>query len=170
MTRHGFTILEVTLVLAVILIIAAIAVPSIEVMYGDVRLSAASDLVQARWAEARARAGDDGVPYRFAIAPETGKFRIEPDVGEDAAQPMEGDNLPFVLNDTLPGGVLFSPMDNGGEAGDDGMQTVVVFLPNGTANNDVEVVFRGSGPRSCVLRLRALTGAVKSEFVTGGNR
>lgn len=167
MPRQAFTILEVVLVLAVIIVIGAITVPNIDNVYSDVRLSAASDLVRARWAEARSRAVDDGIAYRFAVTPDTGNFRIEPDATDDR-DPVEGTPAPMVINDQLPGKVVFAPGGGGGDAAasesTDGMETVAVFLPDGTAQADVEVVFMSGGTRGLVLRLRALTGAVTARF------
>jgi prepilin-type N-terminal cleavage/methylation domain-containing protein len=41
-----------------------------------------------------------------------------------------------------------------------GYTPAVTFLPDGTANQDVEVTFKGSRGRPVILRLRALTGSV----------
>ena len=67
--RRAFTLMEVALVLALILVLAAITVPSLESMYGDVKLTAATDLIRARWADARTQAIEEGRAYRFAIMP-----------------------------------------------------------------------------------------------------
>jgi Tfp pilus assembly protein FimT len=166
MRRGGFTILELCLVLAVIIVASAIAVPSITAMYADVKLTAASDLVRARWAEARARAVEDGMPYRFAVVPQSNRFRVEPDIAENPEEPGV-DARPLVLDDELPGGVEFAVGETDGEGGADGMQTIAVFLPDGTARSDVEIVFRAGGQRSLVLRLRSLTGAVSAQFESG---
>src|SRR5437764_12475102 len=80
--RRAFTLLEVALVLAVILVLAAIAVPSLESMYGDVKLTAATDMIRARCADARARAIEEGRAYRFAIMPGQGNFRVAPDTAD----------------------------------------------------------------------------------------
>ncbi|MBX7102481.1 MAG: hypothetical protein K1X57_00265 [Gemmataceae bacterium] len=166
MRRGGFTILELSLVLAVIIVIAAISVPNIDAMYSDVKLSAAADLVRSRWAEARARAVEDGIPYRFAVTPNSGSFRVELETPDEAAM-SDGDTRPLSINDTLPGKVVFASADATGDNTADGMQTVAVFLPDGTARGDVEVVFKAGGTRGLVLKLRALTGAVTSKFEMG---
>jgi len=164
--RRGFTILELTLVLAVMLVVAAITVPSLEVMQGDTKLNAAADIVRGRWADARGRALEDGVAYRFAVIPQTGKFRVAPDSddfwsggGGDAPQ---SDNAPLVLEDSLPEGVVFADASDSGSGGGEGgdWQPVVAFLPDGTAARNVEVAFKARGTRTLTLRLRGLTGAV----------
>jgi len=82
MPRRAFTLLEVSLVCVLIVMLGAMAYPSIEAIYGGVRLTAASDLIRARWADARSHAAEDGRPYRFAVVPDTGRFRLAPDTGE----------------------------------------------------------------------------------------
>ena len=79
MPRRAFTLLEVSLVAVLLLMLAMMAYPSIEAMYGGVRLTAAADLIRARWADARAHAIDESKPYRFAIVPDTGRFRVAHD-------------------------------------------------------------------------------------------
>src|SRR5436305_15081288 len=116
MRRPAFTILELSLVLAVLLVAAAIALPSIDAMYGSLRLTAAADMIRAHWAEARARAIDDGVPYRFAVTYGTGNMRVAPDTGEfwsggngsANSAPSQGDSPPLVVEDTLPKNVMFA--------------------------------------------------------------
>jgi prepilin-type N-terminal cleavage/methylation domain-containing protein len=161
MRRSGFTILEITLVLAVFLILAAITLPSIDAMYSDLRLSAAADAIRGRWAEARARAMEDGVAYRFAVVHQTGKYRIAPDAGEHWSGGEgtlgESESPPLIVEDALPQPVLFSN-DDGAEGGD--WSTVAVFQPDGTAQQDVEVKFAAGSGRPLVLRLRGLTGSV----------
>jgi Tfp pilus assembly protein FimT len=171
MRRAAFTILEVTLVLAVMLIIAAIAVPSIDAMFSDMRLTAAADTVRGKFAEARARALEDGIAYRFAVIPATGKFRIAPHAGDfwsgadGGSGAVETDNPPLILEDELTKGVVFSGGQESSEGSD--WSTIVVFQPDGTAREDVEVLFSTGGGRPLALRLRGLTGAVT---VTRENR
>src|SRR5215207_2493825 len=124
MPRRGFTLLEVTLVMAVIVLMAAIALPSIEVMYGDVRLTAAADQIRGTWANARTKAIEEGRPYRFAVQPD-GKFRIAPDAGDfwtggggtptDNTEANDPDAPPLILEDALPKGVLFGDETNSGD-------------------------------------------------------
>src|SRR5262245_26435992 len=161
MRRPAFTILEVTLVLAVLLILAAITLPSIDVMYSDLRLSAAADAIRGRWAEARARALEDGISYRFAVIEQTGKYRIAPDAGDfwsgGDGKTDELDSPPLIVEGEIPKPVLFA-IENGSEGGD--WATVVVFEPDGTAR-EVEKVIRIAvgNERPFVVRIRGLTGA-----------
>lgn len=181
MRRTGFTILEVLLVLAIMVLLSAITYPSIEAMYGDVRLNAAADQIRARWADARTQAIEEGRPYRFAVQPD-GKYRVAPDTSEfwsgggtgDGTTPNDTDTPPIDVEEFLPKGVKFSDggLANAGDPGDSGgWVTVVRFLPDGSTSQDVEIVFEAPGCRPLSLKLRALTGSVSvTSQPAGGGR
>jgi len=168
------------LVLAIIVIISAIAYPSAEAMFSHVRLSQGADAVRAAWAEARAHAIDEGRPYRFAIVPNQGNFRIAPDSGDFWGSNSQGQSGPAdpstplcVRSGALPKGLRFSAPDAPASEGLPGESSLpvdsvspdmwssrTVFLPDGTASQDVEIVFGAPGTMGLVMKLRALTGAV----------
>ena len=155
--RPGYTLLEVILVVALLGIIAAVATPLLENMYGGSKLNAAADMVKARLADARGKAKEEGRPYRFAVMHNSGSCRVEPDI-DDLNGPSSGDKS-TCIEDKLPAEIKFAVKEGG--SGDSGeFATVVVFLPDGTAREDAEVSFGGQGNRSLVLRVRASTGAV----------
>jgi len=178
MSRRGFTILELTLVIAVMIVLAALGWPQIEVMYSGARLTAGADHVRGQWAEARARAIEDQRSYRFAVIPGTGQYRIAPlDDGTAGGTDQAGDpnaQPPLTIEDTLPTGVQFSErrgsqggagQDHPSDDSGDGYTTLVVFRADGTADRDVEIVFETEGGRPLQLRLRGLTGAVTSQWL-----
>jgi len=173
--------MELMLVVAVIVMVSALAVPSLDSMYGYYKLNAAVDSVQAAWAIGRYHAIEEGVPYRFSVLPGQGNYRLAPDSGDywsggtpAAADP---DNPPAVFDDALPKGVTFSMGGNGpaaaagsgdqtsmpvGQVDSGSWSTVAVFMPDGTARDDVEIFFQVKGARPTSIYLRALTGAVKT--------
>jgi prepilin-type N-terminal cleavage/methylation domain-containing protein len=213
-SRRGYTLFEVVLVMAIMVIIAALASPLMfEGMYGSTKVAAAADMVRARWADCRHQAIEHGRPYRFAVIPNTGKFKIEP--YDPATQaPVPGSNsgqngpsgtsgtttvapdgsptgpngpvtvpgvqntvTPFidsntpaydgtaemgiVIEERLPSGVRFGTKDvpaGDGDEPDGDYVTIAVFMPDGTAQDDVEIVFAAKGATSIVLRLRGMTG------------
>src|SRR5436309_2151682 len=113
--RRAFTLMEVALVLALILVLAAITVPSLESMYGDVKLTAATDLIRARWADARTQAIEEGRAYRFAIMPGQGNFRIAPDTGDYWGGGGAGDTTQgLVIEEDLPEGITFADSTSAG--------------------------------------------------------
>ena len=60
--RAAFSLLEVTLVLALIVLLTAIAYPTLDGLQRDLRLSAAADQVRAHWALAQVRASPSLAP------------------------------------------------------------------------------------------------------------
>lgn len=181
-TRNAFTIFELVLVVTLIVIVGAVSYPSLRSLYGGFKAQAAADAVRAVWAQARAKAMNDGMPYRFSVAYGKGNYRLAPDTPEywigSGGAPANNDptTKPLVLEDAVPKGVRFSTPTavQGGEradASDDTVAppgstdptawgTVVVFLPDGTARNDAELAILTAGARPLRLRMRGLTGVV----------
>ena len=173
--RPSYTLLEVTLVLALLAIVTALAYPSIDGMYGHHRLTAALDEVRGAWASGRAHAIEEGTPYRFSVVLGKGNFRLAPDSPEywEGGNPPSGNGTQaVVITGALPRGVTFANGNGGaGPAGGNPdtvlasvspsqYQTLAVFLPDGTARNDVEIRFIVRGAAPAVLRLRSMTGVV----------
>jgi prepilin-type N-terminal cleavage/methylation domain-containing protein len=159
--RSGFTLLELMLVMMIILITASLAAPAIEGMLSDTRVKAARDLVRARWADTRGQAMKEGRPYVFAVIDGTGKFTVEP---EDDKAPSNSDDKPLKIQDELPQGVVFSVgksnLGSSSSSSSSGYQHVAVFLADGTARDDVSLMFGKENGASLGLKVRALTGSV----------
>jgi prepilin-type N-terminal cleavage/methylation domain-containing protein len=176
--RRGYTLFEIVIVVALLVLLAGLTIPSIESMYGDYRLQAAVDEVGGNWASLRARAIIEGRPYRFAVNGD--EFRGAPDdpaYWSGGDPPVTGDSTatPLVVQDSLPRGIRFDngddssasgPADSAGNAGtspsSDGWSTLAVFLPDGTADQDVQLVFRSPTAGPITLQLRALTGGMST--------
>jgi prepilin-type N-terminal cleavage/methylation domain-containing protein len=178
--RRAFTLLEIVLVMAVLLIAAALALPAIDAMMAGPKLAAARDMVRARWAETRGRAMEEGRAYRFAVTENTGKFRIAPDDdvywSGGAAEGVSPDDKPYIVEGELPDDVLFTTSALAFQgttaapgAGPDWGLAVAIFLPTGAARDDAELYFGKAGERVLGLRLRGLTGAVTAIDVTDAN-
>jgi prepilin-type N-terminal cleavage/methylation domain-containing protein len=165
----GFTLFELMLVMMIILVAAAVSIPAIDAMMGDSRVKAARDLVRARWADIRGRAILEGRPYKFSIIENTGKFRIEP---EDGNTPSDDGDDPLIAEEELPGQVPFvkDQASAGAASGAGDYETLAVYLPDGTARDDVQIMFGKQGGRLIGLQLRALTGAVTMVEQTQDNR
>ena len=185
--RRAFTLFEVVLVMAILVILAALAYPSLQGMYGYYQLQAAADTVRGHWAEARTRAMEEGRAYRFAVVWGKGNFRVAPDgadfwSGSDAVPDAGSGTPPLIASDALPKGIPFRRPDS--PRGDNNADTVLpsssidpgqwspvaTFLPDGTAREDVEVVLEASGTRPVAVRLRALTGGVSVRPLEEGRR
>ncbi len=162
--RRSFTLFELVVVLALLVVVAAIAVPALDVMYSDLRVKAGVDALRASWAQARARAMNEGRPYRFAVVPNEGKYRIAPlnDSAWTGSSDSSAPQSSSVTDDLLPKGINFRLADGYQGAGTDadGYTTVVIFLPDGTARDDAEITLNARDARPIVLKIRGLTGAV----------
>jgi Tfp pilus assembly protein FimT len=180
--------MEMVLVLALIVVLAALTYPPINEMYAHYRVTAAADQVRARWADARAQAVNEGRPYRFAVIRNKGNFRLAPDGPEFWSGNGSSPEGALVVEDALPRGIRFAL----GEAGEDltsdtvlpvdgispDMWTgVVTFLPDGSATaldgsdaNEVRITFQARHAAPLQLRLRTLTGTVTVQSLPEVNR
>jgi prepilin-type N-terminal cleavage/methylation domain-containing protein len=180
--RQALTLFELLLVLAILLILAALAFPSLDSMYGSFKVTAAADQVRSAFAQARDRAINDGVAYRFCVVPGKGNFRIAPDLddfwkGNDgAAANADPANPPLILDDALPKGVRFTTSKGSADTGSDTIvspggvdpstwSSPTVFLPDGTARDDMEYNLSTRGARPIVVHVRGLTGVVSTHTV-----
>jgi prepilin-type N-terminal cleavage/methylation domain-containing protein len=178
--RRGYTLFEMLIVCALLLIVAGLSIPSIESMYSDSKLQAGVDQVRGAWASARSHAISEGQSYRFSESVNGSDFRVAPDgseywAGGDGPAPTDPNNPPLVNQDSLPRGISFTvtasdpgsadpstPATSAPSISSGSWTTTAVFLPDGTAQQDVEIVFRlkEAGATPVSLKLRALTGGM----------
>src|SRR5688572_5788350 len=76
--RSGSTLIEIILVMAILVIISAMSVPSLQSMYGSYKLNGGVDSVRSAWADARARAIEEGRPYRFSVQQDGSSYPVAP--------------------------------------------------------------------------------------------
>jgi prepilin-type N-terminal cleavage/methylation domain-containing protein len=185
--RRGFTLLEVVLVMAVIVMLVTLAYPSYVASQGYFKITAAVDSMRAACAQARAHAIEEGRPYRVAIVPDTGNFRVAPDSPEfwaGSAPSFDPENPSLVLEQALPKGVRFSLQgpanpanlpDNDGGPEDDpstvapgSWSNLITFNPDGSAREDVEILFQVRGAQPVKIQVRGLTGTTRVRQVKPG--
>src|SRR5262245_42314654 len=108
--RPGYTLLELVLVVIIIALLAVLSFPSLHSTYLNLRVTSAIDEVRAAWAMGRVQAVNEGRPYRFAIVPNKGNYRLAPDSNDfwNGNPPMSNGNgsgdQPIVLESALPKG------------------------------------------------------------------
>lgn len=178
--RSGSSLLEILLVMAILVIVSAMSFPSLQSMYGSYKLNGGVDAVRSAWADARARAIEEGRPYRFAVEQDGSSYRVAPhqdDYWTGGNGPSDDPNgAGLILEKSLPSGVRFAVNGEApaavasDEPTKDSLDekpvtaanwtTAVVFKPDGTAEEDVKVTFSVSGCRPTSLQLRGLTGNV----------
>ena len=189
--RKAFTLFEMILVLAIMVILGAALYPSLEAMYGDSKVTAAGDMIRGAWAEAQSHAINEGRPYRFAVLYYTGTYRVAPDTTDywggsaDAeAPPYDPAHPLLVVKNTLPKGVKFElgetrnvnaadqsvvTQATSQNTGDNGSWSrVVTFLPDGSAREDfAAITLNARGARPLEIRIRGLTGVVTTKSLEG---
>lgn len=182
--RRGFTLLEITLVLAVLITVGAMSLPYVEGWFDGSRLQQGADLTRTRWAEARTLAMNEGRTYRFQWL-SSNQFRIAPDEadywpnGNDndvrtTQSSGNGSSAGTVVEEVLPLGVQFAGWQSGntsvGQPALDAWSAKSIhFRPDGAARicsedgmEVPEAILLLNSRQGGVtrLRLRALTGVV----------
>jgi prepilin-type N-terminal cleavage/methylation domain-containing protein len=89
--RSGFTLIEVVLVMALLVILGAVVIPSIAGMKGNADQKAAADVVRGVLADGQGLAAQSSVPYRLAIQQDGTRLRLAPD-GPDFATAAAADH------------------------------------------------------------------------------
>ena len=173
--RAAFTLIEIILVVVIFLIVASISIPMIQTTLMESRISASGDLVRGKMAEARARAMEEGRPWRFAFIANTGIYQLAPEDSNDwDTQAHEPDERLDLIRDSLPTDIVFAlsrdeifGSEQAGGQGS-GWETAAIFMPDGAARDDTVIYFGKPGVAPLRAKLRALTGTASIETQTGG--
>lgn len=170
-SRRAFTLIEMVVVVAVVVVVTSLAVPFTRSMMSDSRQSAAGDMVRGRLADARAMALEEGRAYKVGVQTGTGRIQIAPEEAAcwdsvDSGAALQQQQPSAIFSDKLPDEIIF------GTAVDDflGRTSAVeaqstwrdagVFLPDGSARGDVDIFFGKVGVMPTRFRVRGLTGVV----------
>jgi prepilin-type N-terminal cleavage/methylation domain-containing protein len=171
--RSAFTLLELILVLALIVMVLAWAYPSLDAYVTDARLKAGADHLRARFAEARSHAILENQPYVFGVKPGESGYRLAPDDGTDSTANANPDDHPdsVVVEDQMPNGIRFN-LDSASVAGasSNGYVGILTFMPDGTCTDDKTIRLDLEGAVPIEISVRGLTGAVTVRSITGDNR
>ncbi len=180
--RKGFTLLELSLVLAILVIVSAIAAPRFVGTLEQERLRKAAESVGADWTRTRALAMQTGETQLWACKLGTGQFAISlanPDlnVGGEAGTDVSiatsaTDLLSQNLTETLPTDVVISQalisesdsittMSLSTETSDSGTATMF-FYPDGTCSAARLTLNKQDDPDSTMtVMINGLAGTVR---------
>ena len=164
--RGGFTLLELLVTMAIIVVLGAIVAPSLIGVAGDSPIKQATDQIRGHIANARSHAILEGQAYRMAISPDGLKVRVLPATWatpqDKQSMPNNSNAQPLVVEETFPNDVTAEMIPNVDtltttDAG--GWQHVATFLPNGTCQESLTTIrIRKGGSAPRVIQLRGLTG------------
>lgn len=179
--RSGLTLIELLLVLGVLLMLSAIAVPALEHVLADYQLKRSAEAIGTAISGARVRAIDSGAAYQFRYEPAGRRWFAIPYGRDDLAggiEPAAGttDAADRILSGELPEPLSFRASDQstGGERLDSESLAVLpnsvqlvnaiwspalLFYPDGSAVESSFDVLDKNG-QAFRVQVRELTGAV----------
>ena len=184
MRRKGFTLLEMLLVLAIIVAIAALAAPAMRGLIQSARLRAAADTVRTEWTRAHVKAMKTGriQVYRYELG--GAKYSVQPWIaGDDAIESSAPTTAGFEVADEtqdsanvgegheLPQGTMFVAGDAAAESRSMAIEQTamdstqfesewsrpILFYPDGTTS-DAFVVVANENKVGIQVNLRGMTG------------
>lgn len=167
---RGFTLVEVLLVLALLIIIAAMAAPSLSGSIERAKLDSAAKKLRTAWSEARLDAATQGETLRFqcrigsgwgCVASATATTeQVAGAIGQQSAAVNGALELSdVVFKQLLVAGLPGDPPLGGGVA-DGELSAGVLFRPDGTTS-DAEAVLEAANGARLKVTLRGLTGSAR---------
>ena len=186
--RRAFTLTEVLLTLAIVVIVSGAAWMGVQRPLIRQRLRSASDAVRADWCQARNDAMKSGRTYMFRYMVHGDRYHLGPQEGaehEDSSAPGQasandddslGDEpLPPPLDKKLPRGIRFLPADGGGalatlgdaastQAADSGdnWSDPIYFYSDGSTS-DARLLLAADQHTAMRLVLRGVTGTATAD-------
>jgi len=187
--RGGFSLMELMLVLALIVVVGAMAAPAFHGPIEDFRLLKSADLVRARWSKARSEAMRTGRTMMFRYQAQTGLFEIAPWQGEEdylessqlfsVAAPVQtsasnqprteelGENITFAGLSAVASSrdmLIQQTVQNQGATGQ--WSPPILFYPDGTSTT-TRVTLANKRQRYVMIQLRGLSGVAEvSDLLT----
>src|SRR6266851_5504957 len=168
--RAAFTLMEMLVVVAIIVALAAIGGFALFSALADARFSAAGDRVRGRLADTRANAMSEGRPWRLGFIANTGVYQLAPeDSSEWQNTSTDAVETADVIRDELPKDIIFalakadSMNATANTTPGSGWETMAVYMPDGSARDDSTTYFGKPGVWPLRAKLRGLTGAVAIE-------
>lgn len=172
--RRGFTLFELIVVMALLVLLAAVVIPSLSAFRGDTRQRAAADVIRGELAVARARAMEEGKPYRVALSQDGTRIRRAPDgpdfdtvsAAGNASGSASAVDYPF---DHVTAQVV-AEQDGMAPATSGNWVTVATVQPDGSCREDTALIVISEEDRPGLhLRVRGLTGSSRVVSGAGAN-
>jgi prepilin-type N-terminal cleavage/methylation domain-containing protein len=183
--RRGFTLAEILLVLAVLVVIAAFAVPLAKGSLETYRLRKSADSIRSAFASARAAAARTGMTHIFQYTPESAEYKVHPWTNGDevlevsiaptintgGTQSASTPSMSNIKTTPLPEGITFHGVTTDSSARDARTitgstsamgsappgTTPILFYADGSSSNATVVLKNGRGA-FIQIKLRGLTG------------
>ncbi len=174
----GMTLMELLLVVAIMVVVTAVAAPTVQQTLANQSLKKSADRVRVAMGQARVRAIKNGEEYAVFISPGGSYFSVAPFrtfeqqgalAGQRERDLAEGRASSFE-DDLLPVGILFvaaeSAMDARGAdilstSGSKGALEPIFFYPDGTSQ-DAIITLQNQKQATVEVHLRGLTGIAKT--------
>ncbi|QJW97190.1 prepilin-type N-terminal cleavage/methylation domain-containing protein [Frigoriglobus tundricola] len=175
-TRRGYTLFEVLVVLALLILMTALVLPSAEAIRSGPRQRAAADVIRGELAIARSRAMEEGRPYRVALSSDNTRIRRAPDdenFAQAAASSVAGGSA-TVVDYPFDHVTAVRVADQNAQPPNstDGWVTIASVQPDGSCLEDsVLISIQENNVPGLYVRVRGLTGSsrvVPSGSVNGG--
>lgn len=177
--RTGFTLLELVLVISIVIVVAALAAPSVQRTFSRQALQKGADRVRIAMGQARVRAIRTGEEHAVYYSPEGSWFNVAPFASFAEQSKLAGERQEMVdegnysnfEEDLLPKGVRFSAAQadvnsraaavlSTGESSDNQVG-MILFYPDGTSQ-DAKLLFENDDQLFVQLQLRGLTGLART--------
>jgi prepilin-type N-terminal cleavage/methylation domain-containing protein len=164
--RAGFTLMEMMLTLAVMVMIAGLSWPVFSRSFDNLRLKKAGDALRTAWASARLQAMTTGETHVFRFEYGAGNYVVAVwNTGESATEAAAA--TPLERPGMLPEGTVFHASEKIVDAraamteGTGGQETPqLYFYPDGTTST-AQVLIANEHERFLKVELRGLTGVSK---------
>lgn len=159
----GFTLVEVLLVLALLVLLAVVILPNLNNIRGDAYHRGAADIIRSELAAARGHAMQQGVPYRLAVNKDGTRMRRAPDGPEFAtvAATNEPSGAAKATEFEFERVTVTRHSEPGTDPEADGdWVTFAVMMPDGTCREDAVVLAVKEGTGGALyVRVRGVTGS-----------
>jgi type II secretion system protein H len=174
----GMTLMELLLVVAIMVVVTAVAAPTVQQTLANQSLKKSADRVRVAMGQARVKAIKNGEEYAVFFSPGGSYFNVAPFrnfdqqgslAGQREQELAEGRTSSFE-DDLLPRGVLFIAGEVGADsrgaeilsvAGSEGALKPIFFYPDGTSQ-DAIITLQNQKQATIEVHLRGLTGIAKS--------